>query len=109
MMQSGKKNTVTLLIISAVILLTVFIALVTIITGFSESASEKELETVKNNLVRTAISCYALEGAFPKDIDYLAENYGFSLNRDKYVYCYEYQGANLIPNIKVFSLEGGVR
>ncbi len=96
--------------IACIVLFTALIAAcVFALRSFSRSSYEKELQTVQSNLVRCAVSCYALEGAFPEDINYLSQNYGFSLDTDRYIYHYEYQGANLIPNIKVFGLGGSLK
>ena len=53
-------------------------------------------------LIREASNqCYALEGRYPEDIDYLARHYGIVLEREKYVYVYRSFDAKSMPYIEV--------
>ncbi|MDL2224911.1 hypothetical protein LJC20_01715 [Eubacteriales bacterium OttesenSCG-928-M02] len=56
---------------------------------------------------RAAVQCYALEGRFPQDIAYLEEHYGLLLNEKKYLYYYHVEAMDLMPDIRVFTLEEG--
>ena len=60
----------------------------------SRSASQERL--------RATVQCYAIEGRYPPDLDYLEENYGLILDREHYVYHYRLEGSNLMPEIQVF-------
>lgn len=66
-----------------------------------ESSSEEGCRLLTEAVAKTAVHCYAIEGQYPKDIDYLKENYGLSYNYDKYTVHYELTGANLMPGIFV--------
>lgn len=55
---------------------------------------------------RAVMQCYALEGAYPPDLAYLAANYGLILHTEQYVYQYEIVGGNIHPIIGV-QLPGG--
>lgn len=65
---------------------------------------EEALAATENAIIRSAVQCYALEGQYPTGIKYLEDNYGLTLNRDKYVYHYESIGANMVPVVKVYPL-----
>ena len=68
-----------------------------------ESKSEEEsLASLRNAIQRACVQCYAIEGRYPPDLDYLEENYGLILDREHYVYHYRLEGSNLMPEIQVF-------
>lgn len=83
---------------------------VMIIVGFviygvgnvSRSASQERLKTAEQSVIRATVQCYAIEGKYPPDLDYLEENYGLILDREHYVYHYRLEGSNLMPEIQVF-------
>lgn len=60
----------------------------------------EELQNAEAAIQSAAITCYALEGAYPP-LDYLEEHYGIMLNHDKFYYHYEMIGSNVLPIIKV--------
>ena len=68
-----------------------------------ESKSEEEsLASLRNAIQRACVQCYAIEGRYPPNLDYLEENYGLILDREHYVYHYRLEGSNLMPEIQVF-------
>ncbi len=68
-------------------------------------AKEQEV-LIKNAVTRSAVQCYALEGAYPSDLQYLIDNYGFYYDQDNYIVHFESLGGNLFPDIQVFYIEG---
>jgi len=56
-------------------------------------------------LTKTVIQCYAFEGHYPTSLEYLVENYGLILDKDRFVYHYQYLGDNILPEMSVFRLE----
>jgi hypothetical protein len=50
---------------------------------------------------RAVMQCYALEGAYPPNLDYLSQNYGLILDESRYVYLYEVVAGNIHPIIGV--------
>lgn len=59
------------------------------------------LKTTKDAIFRAAVACYAIEGFFPPNDEYLRENYGLIIN-DKYIIHYYTYGSNVMPEIDVF-------
>lgn len=68
---------------------------------FWKVSDDKGAEAVNEAILRAAIQCYALEGAYPEEVTYLEAHYGIQLNEQAYYYYYEYLGANIRPNIEV--------
>ena len=50
---------------------------------------------------RSAVACYATEGAYPPDIAYLEEHYGLQVDHGRYAVKYEIFASNLMPDITV--------
>ena len=66
-------------------------------TGNSEEG-KKQLEQA---LKRCAVACYATEGIYPPDVDYMKEHYGIQVDEDRYLIRYEVFAENLMPEITV--------
>ncbi|MBQ9196445.1 MAG: hypothetical protein IJ157_04295 [Clostridia bacterium] len=80
----------------------VMLALVVLLIGRVGSVqSREETETVREAIKNAAITCYAVEGAYPDDIEYLRENYHLAYNEDQYFVTYESFASNRIPDIWV--------
>lgn len=80
---------------------------VAMLAGFNSltfDSGERSLQSAETAVRRSAALCYALEGSYPQEIQYLSENYGLYLNTDKYVYHYRFLGGNLLPEIAVFKV-----
>lgn len=58
----------------------------------------QQLEEV---LRRTAVACYASEGAYPPSVEYMTEHYGLQYDEESYVVHYEIFASNLMPDITV--------
>ncbi len=65
-----------------------------------KAISDDELIRLRDNIMKAAINCYAIEGFYPDDIAYLEENYGLIID-DSYNIFYEVQGSNMMPSISV--------
>ena len=50
---------------------------------------------------RSAVACYAAEGIYPPDTDYLCSHYGIRIDEEKYAVFYEVFAENLMPDITV--------
>ena len=62
---------------------------------------EEVVRIVQESIMRAAISCYALEGAFPPTYAYLKENYRVYIDEDKYAVHYLIFASNMMPEITV--------
>lgn len=52
-------------------------------------------------LRRTAAACYAAEGFYPPNVEYMVEKYGLQYDDDAYRVHYEVFASNLMPEITV--------
>ncbi|MEN1761227.1 hypothetical protein [Anoxynatronum sibiricum] len=87
--------------ISLLILLAVVLLVFAGMGDFWVGADSESLAILEEAVRRAAIQCYALEGSYPPDLDYLETHYGLIVNREAYFYHYEIIGANIMPQIRV--------
>lgn len=65
----------------------------------SSAAAEEEL--VRDAVRQAVITCYAVEGAYPPDVNYLKQHYGLAYNENEYFVSYEAFASNILPEIHV--------
>ena len=71
------------------------------LSGISESQSEEGRQQLEEAIHRAAVSCYAAEGFYPPNIDYLTEYYGLQIDNSRYTVDYVVFAENLMPDITV--------
>lgn len=98
-MSKLNKIAFTLLLIIVIVIFTQsFIG----VSRFDGSSENERIEALETAVTKAAVQCYAIEGSYPPDIDYLAEHYGLVLNKDAYFYHYETLASNILPIIAVY-------
>lgn len=68
---------------------------------FKEDIRETGRAAVREAVLRSAVECYALEGAYPESLDYLEQHYGLTVNKKDYIVTYEVFANNQLPTVKV--------
>ena len=56
---------------------------------------------IREAVRRSALQCYAVEGVYPPNLQYLEDNYGLQINTEDYYISYEAFASNLPPTVKV--------
>lgn len=97
-----KQNSHTGTILSVLFFLTVLTAFIRGLNDGSESAREEQRNSLQNAIVRATVHCYAIEGQYPQSIEYLEENYGITIDDDKYIVSYSGFASNVMPIIEVY-------
>ena len=95
-MSINKKDIAAILVFVALII--AFVFLINNITGKGNS---REMDIVKDAVKNATLTCYAVEGMYPDDLNYLIEHYNLSYNKERYIVYYEPIASNVIPSIKV--------
>ncbi|MBO7709427.1 MAG: hypothetical protein J6S83_03100 [Lachnospiraceae bacterium] len=73
-----------------------------LITMRMGSVQKREESALVEEAVRSATCvCYAVEGSYPPDIDYLKDNYHLMYNEKKYRITYRAFASNVMPDIYV--------
>ena len=60
-----------------------------------------ENEIVRDAIRNAAVTCYAVEGAYPESVDYLREHYRLAYDEERYLVTYDAFASNRIPDIYV--------
>ena len=76
-------------------------AFVLIVNGITGKGGSQELDMVRDAVKNAALTCYAVEGVYAPDLQYLRDNYQLSYNEEKYIVYYEAFASNLMPTINV--------
>jgi cytochrome c556 len=92
----NKRDLIKIAAIAAVLVLAVLL-----VSRIESAQGREETEMVREAVKNAAITCYAVEGAYPEDLEYLKENYRLSYNEDQYFVTYEAFAPNVIPDIWV--------
>lgn len=70
--------------------------------GAGEKSAERETEQLRTIIDKALVQCYALEGSYPPDLQYLQTNYGVVLDEKKYLFIYETGGmSNIKPEFYI--------
>lgn len=64
-------------------------------------SGEAEKQLVRDAVLRAAVTCYAVEGAYPAGLDYLTEHYGLVYDSETYFVSYDAFASNVMPDILV--------
>ena len=76
-----------------------------VISRVSTAQSGAQTQFVQDAVRNAALTCYAVEGAYPADVEYLRENYGLAYDRSRYMVTYNADMGNLMPEIYVTEVE----
>ena len=61
----------------------------------------REKDLVEQAVREAALTCYAAEGAYPSDLQYLRANYQLAYDESRFVIFYDAWGENVMPDITV--------
>ena len=83
-------------------ILAAVVALFTVaVNGAAEKADSSAVSTLERAIRRAAVQCYAIEGFYPIELEYLVENYGVIIDEAKFTIYYQADTPNYIPVIMV--------
>ncbi len=86
------------------LIIIIIVAVVSVVSmdEFWKNSNDAQPDRIKEAIERACVQCYALEGSYPPDLEYLSEHYGLILNEDKYFYYYEIFASNVMPYVEVY-------
>ena len=88
-------------VIRLAVIALVLAAAVLLVTRIDATRGTREKELVEQAVRDAALTCYAVEGAYPSDLGYLRANYRLSFDEEKYVVFYDAWGDDVMPDIHV--------
>ncbi|HOA20566.1 MAG TPA: hypothetical protein PK516_09410 [Sedimentibacter sp.] len=94
-----RKNFKFIFVLSIIILIAyMYIA----VDSAQRKSDEESYKILSDAIIRSAVQCYAIEGFYPPDIEYLENNYGLLVDHNKYFVSYSVFASNIIPEVQVF-------
>lgn len=85
---------------AVIVFLLIFLIVIFALADVNNTSVNEGLTITENSVRRAVITCYAQEGSYPPDIEYLKENYGLRIS-DEYSVRYDIFASNIMPNIMV--------
>lgn len=76
----------------------------TALDSLDSGRAEEDLRQLEETLRQGCVACYAAEGVYPPDIDYLKEHYGLQVDEERYTVRYSAFAENLMPDITVLEI-----
>ena len=92
----SKRDILKILIIAAVLVLAV------VLLGRIEHTQDTEESQIVHDAIKNAaLTCYAVEGAYPEDVEYLREHYQLAYDEERYLVTYIPFAPNVLPTIYI--------
>ncbi|MCR5596351.1 MAG: hypothetical protein K6G12_10905 [Lachnospiraceae bacterium] len=88
-------------LIMGVIVIAVFLLGVNYV---SESSLEGQQESLEKAISRDVAQCYAVEGSYPPNLEYLVDHYGLTYNEELFYVDYQSIGSNIYPDVTIINL-----
>ena len=79
----------------------VLLGFFTAVNSLQEGQNSEGKQQLENSLRRAAVACYAAEGIYPPDLEYLEEHYGIQVDEARYTVAYDVFASNMMPDITV--------
>ncbi len=96
-----KKRSVSVQILIPVIILAIIIGFFTMVSELDRASSDEALLQLEDSIRKAAVACYASEGIYPPDTDYLKKHYGIQIDENLYQVHYDIFASNIMPDITV--------
>ncbi len=71
------------------------------LNSLNDGRAEEDMRQLEETLRRGCVACYAAEGIYPPNLEYLEEYYGLQIDETRYTVHYSAFAENLMPDITV--------
>lgn len=71
------------------------------VSSISEGTRKRQRESLENAIMRSVTHCYAVEGSYPANLNYLKEKYGLTYDENVFFVDYQPIGSNILPDITI--------
>lgn len=88
-------------ILVTVILVAALVFLPAAVRNLEQGKQAQDIRQLEQVLQRTAVACYAVEGAYPPNVEYMRQHYGLTYDDSRYVVHYVLVASNFMPEITV--------
>lgn len=101
--RSGGKINILVQVLSVLMIFAIIAAVVFLMPSFRKSGGRIRSDSIEATIKKYAIQCYASEGSYPPNLEYLEDNYGLILDKEHYFYYFDAFSSNFMPEISVYS------
>ena len=77
-----------------------------VVSRVSTKSDTAQTQFVVDAVHNAALTCYAVEGAYPDNLEYLRSHYGLAYDQSRYLVTYSAFASNLLPEIYVTEVGG---
>ena len=84
-------------------LLILLVAALLIVWKPGRDLGDESAAAIREAIRRSALQCYAVEGVYPPNLQYLQDNYGLEVNTEDFYVTYDAFASNLPPTVRVTS------
>ena len=77
-----------------------------VVSRLGTTSGAAQTQFVTDAVHNAALTCYAVEGAYPDDLEYLRTHYGLAYDQSRYMVRYSAFASNLLPEIYVTEVGG---
>ena len=95
-MRIGKKD-----IAAGAVFIALIAGFILLVNSLTATSGAQEAQLVEEAVKNAALTCYAVEGTYPEDLEYLREHYKLAYNTERFVVEYDAFASNLMPTINV--------
>ena len=88
-----------------VLALAVLLGFASAVSNLDGGRADEDLRRLEDALRRGCVACYAAEGVYPPNLEYLEDRYGVQVDDTRYVVYYDIFAENLMPDLTVLELE----
>ena len=92
-------------LLTPLVIVAALLVFATAVNSLDSGRDEESLHQLEEALRRGCVACYATEGVYPPDVEYLKDRYGVQVDEEKYKVDYQVIGRNLMPSITVLELK----
>lgn len=69
---------------------------------FGQMQRMQNIDLLRQSAKKAIVQCYADEGIYPPELEYLEENYGLVYDHDSFYVEYDVFASNVMPQVDVF-------
>jgi len=84
-----------------VLVVGILVIFLSALSNLNAGSSDEGKQQLEQAIKRGVISCYATEGFYPPNLEYLEEHYGIRVDKERYAVIYDVFAENLMPDITV--------
>lgn len=83
----------------------VFLCFMSALNNLENGREGEDIRQLQEVLQKGCVACYAAEGIYPPDLEYLKEHYGVQVDEGRYTVYYSRFAQNLMPDVTVLENE----